>query len=94
MNLRKEQLIGLPVYTQSGQHLGKVADFEFDSSAHLIRCYFVKSRDIIKGLLQNELSISREQVISISEEKMIVEDSIVSEAEIKKEAMKRPVPAN
>ncbi len=93
MSLTQKQLIGLPVYTQSGEHLGKIADFVFDQETQAIKQYSVRSRDLIGELLQRELLINREQVIQITEEKMTVEDAILAETELKKQPADRPVPA-
>lgn len=94
MNLRKNNLIGLPVYTRSGQYLGKISDFEVEPTSQIIVKYYVKSKDIIKELLQKELLISKEQVISLTIQKMIVEDNIVMEPVTKKAALKRAVIAS
>lgn len=94
MMLNKGQLIGLPVYTLSGQHLGRVVDFELDASSHIIKKYIVKSGGLIKEFLQKELIINREQVISISDERMVVDDSLIMETELKKTPIKGTVPAN
>lgn len=77
MKLKKQDIINLSVYTELGQHLGRVVDFEFDSNTQTIINYHVRSRDIIKELLSSDLIINREQVISIKKEKMIVEDNVM-----------------
>ncbi len=92
MKLRKKELIHLPVYTESGQHLGRVIDFELDSATHTIERYCVGSRDVIKELLQETLLVSAEQVVSISDEKMIVEDTVVP-LQHEKEVIKKAVAA-
>ena len=90
MNLRKKELINLAVYTQLGQYLGKVVDFELESSSQTIIKYYVRSKDIIKELLNKELLISKDQVITISEKKMIVEDGVILQKE-KKQILKKVV---
>lgn len=79
MNLKTKDLIGLPVFTQSNQALGKICDFELDPTIQKITKYYVKSGKLIKELLAKELIISSEQVISIDKEKMIVEDNVKKE---------------
>lgn len=79
MNLKKNELINLPVLTKSGQTLGRVSDFEIDSLSQKILKYYVKSNSLIKGLLARELMVAAEQVISITKEKMVVEDNLVKE---------------
>ncbi len=71
-----KQLINLPVYTQSGHYLGRVVDLEIDSETGRVVKYFVKSQSFIKNLFQGCLIISESQVLSISKEKMVVEDNL------------------
>jgi sporulation protein YlmC with PRC-barrel domain len=93
MSLTAKQLIGLPVYTQSGEHLGKVSDFVLDQEAQAVKQYSVRSRDLIGELLQRDLLIGREQVLQITAEKMVVEDAVLTERELKKQPADKPVPA-
>ena len=64
MLIKHKQLIGLLVETQSGEKLGRVDGFNLESEAHAIHQYLVK------------LFISRAQVISLSAEKMVVDDLV------------------
>ena len=91
MTLRKSKLINLPVYTNSGEHLGKVSDFEFDPSSQAIVRYYVRGGTLLREFVRRELIISREQVVMITEEKMVVVDSIVPERVIK-EPLKKAAP--
>lgn len=76
--ITKNDLIDLPVYTQSGEYLGRVVDFELDPATHTIFRYHVRSRDSIKDLLQaRELVIASAQVISLNNEKMVVDDGAI-----------------
>ena len=84
MLLRSKDLINLPVYSESGQRLGKISDFEIESSSQNIIKYYVKPESIIKELVSRELVISAQQVISIDKEKMIVEDTLTKETEKEK----------
>jgi len=80
MFIDNKNLIGLPVETKSGLLLGKIKSFEFDSETQTIERYIVKSRNLIEKLLReelNELIVGRNQVISIDETKMVVEDGVV-----------------
>ena len=81
MKILSSDLIGLPVYTQSGQHLGQVDSFEIDIDTNTIINYHV-STGLIKGLWHQKLVISHNQVISISKEKIIVDDSTSKEPEV------------
>lgn len=79
--LRKHNLIHLPVETKNGQALGRIEDFEFDPASQQILRYHVKSGQLVAKLLQKELLISSEQVISITAEKMVVEDLNIPDPE-------------
>ncbi len=82
MRINQKKLIGLPAETQGGLLLGKIRDFEIDSETQNILRYTIKSRSLISKLLSEEVAeliVGRNQVISISEEKMVVEDSVVKE---------------
>jgi sporulation protein YlmC with PRC-barrel domain len=83
MNLNSKDLINLPVETKSGIFLGKVFDFELETDSGIITKFYVKRGNLIEGLLKREqLIISRNQVISLDKEKMVVEDGLIkAEAE-------------
>lgn len=75
MKISNNDLINLPVYTQSGQHLGKIASFEIDTDTDKITSFHVKT-GLIEGLWHEQLVINASQVIEITEAKMIVEDGV------------------
>lgn len=75
MKIPSNDLINLPVYTQSGKHLGKVASFEIDTDIGKIINFHVKT-GLIEGLWHEQLVINASQVIEITEAKMIVEDGV------------------
>ncbi|MBU1146175.1 PRC-barrel domain-containing protein [Patescibacteria group bacterium] len=82
MYINYKNLIGLPVQTKSGLLLGKIKSFEIESDSQNILKYFIKSRNLISKLLSEEVEeiiISRNQVISLDEEKMIVDDASIKE---------------
>jgi len=78
MIIQSGDLINLPVYSQSGQNLGRIDSFEIDLDSHTIIRYHVRT-GLIKGLWHEQLLIAQSQVISISKEKMVVEDNIIKE---------------
>lgn len=83
MLINYKNLIGLPVLTKSGLLLGKIKSFEIERETQTIFQYVVKSRSLISKLLSEEIGeilINRDQVLSIDEEKMIVEDILVKES--------------
>ncbi|MFA5129147.1 MAG: hypothetical protein WC445_04305 [Patescibacteria group bacterium] len=82
MTISHKNLIGLPVQTKSGLLLGKIGSFEIESDTQTVLRYIVKSRNLISKLLSEKVSeiiISRNQVIFLDEEKMIVDDASVKE---------------
>ncbi len=76
MMLNISHLRNLPVETESGQRLGKVADFEFDPESHLIVTYLVRPSVLARPLARGVLRINRNQVITITNEHMVVEDGV------------------
>ncbi|NCF75487.1 MAG: hypothetical protein GWO87_03315 [Xanthomonadaceae bacterium] len=74
-----KKIIGLPVETKSGEQLGKVFDLELEVESQTVLKYYVKDRNILKEMFNRELIIHRNQVLSISKEKMIVKDGFVQE---------------
>lgn len=82
MIISHKNFIGLPVETKSGLVLGKIRSFEIESDTQTISQYVVKSRNLISKLLSEEVQeiiIGRNQVISIDEKKMVVDDNSVKE---------------
>lgn len=73
------QLKNLLVYTQSGIKLGRIIDLEIDAESQSIIHYLVQRR-LFAGRFQKPLLIHRSQVISVSREKMIVEDLVSQSA--------------
>lgn len=79
--LSDNEIIGLPVYTQSGQFLGKVNSFDVELSSQKVIQYKVKHKGFLEGLFKDQLLINRSQVISLTSEKMVVDDNVFSEEE-------------
>ncbi|OGY47922.1 MAG: hypothetical protein A3J62_02860 [Candidatus Buchananbacteria bacterium RIFCSPHIGHO2_02_FULL_38_8] len=92
MEITSDNLINLPVYTQSGQYLGRVTSFEIDVDSYAIIYYHVRT-GLIKGLWHQELLISQSQVISVSKEKMVVDDNVGKQPEADWEKIKLVTPA-
>lgn len=70
-----KEIIGLPVYTESGNYLGQVVDLEIDPETGQVKNYFIKSHNFLKNLFQKHLIIGAKQVLSVSKEKMVVRDA-------------------
>ena len=88
MLISQKQLKKIIVETQSGQFLGMITDFELDPDTGIIEKYFVKNKSSISGLFENQLMISKNQIISFSQEKMVVEDAL-----LKNKAQRKVLPA-
>ncbi|MFH0805594.1 MAG: PRC-barrel domain-containing protein [Patescibacteria group bacterium] len=76
MFIEAKKIIGNKVVTQSGQSLGRVVDFEIDTSNQSISKYYVHS------FLKESLIINVSQVIEIKKDKIIVEDTLISAPDV------------
>ena len=76
MFIEAKKIIGNKVVTQSGQSLGRVVDFEIDTSNQSINKYYVHS------FLKESLIINVSQVIEIKKDKIIVEDTLISAPDV------------
>ena len=74
--LNSNQIIGLPVYTQAGMFLGKVIKVETLPDDQTAQKYIVQNANPLKNLISGQLVVDASQVISVTVEKIIVEDSI------------------
>ncbi|OGY91081.1 MAG: hypothetical protein A3H70_04280 [Candidatus Komeilibacteria bacterium RIFCSPLOWO2_02_FULL_48_11] len=83
MLLEHKQIIGLPVATKSGERLGKVASFNLESGSQTVHQYQVGSLGLGK-LFAKDLIIHRDQVVSIDDKKMLVDDLVVSALALEK----------
>ncbi len=72
-------LINKAVYTQRGLKLGKVIDVYIEVMGQNVVRYEVKPDSLIKNLLKTRLLIHRNQIISIREDRIIVEDPVAQE---------------
>lgn len=79
----------LPVRTESGHALGSVVDLSIDLVTQAVLVYHVKPNRLVPDMVISPLLIHRDQVISISADGMIVDDSVVT----KKQAAAIPQPS-
>lgn len=80
MVITSKNLIGLRVFTQMGQELGKICGFEIDTDTRKIVNYYVKKHSILTELLDGkDFVVSDGLVVSVSAEKMVVEDTIIGD---------------
>ena len=77
MRILYKQLKKLPVVTEMGEELGNVHDLVLDIDTHSIVHY-----EVSPSLLSTKkYSISPSQVVSITQEKMVVQDAVVFQKE-------------
>ena len=67
------KLIDLKVETKKGSKLGRVADFTLTSDDFVVQQIIVK-RPAIKSLIDPELTISRNEIVEITDYKIIIKD--------------------
>ena len=75
MFIKAKKIINNKVVTQSGQLLGRVVDFEIDTSNQSIIKYY--THEDLLGFLKEPLIIDSNQVVEIKDNKIIVEDSVI-----------------
>ena len=78
--VRIEQVLGLnfdlltlKVETKKGSKLGQVIDFTLDADSFIVQQIIVK-RPIMKRLVDPELTISRKEIVEVTDYKIIVKD--------------------
>lgn len=77
MRLRDAEIRSLPVFTKSGQRVGKISGVFIDATAHVVTHYAVTKSRTLSRLLPAELLVQPPQVISLDQEKMVVQDAVV-----------------
>lgn len=71
----KFELVGKVVYTDKKQRLGKVSDYAADNQTLYIQKLYVE-RPILKSFSNGQLSIDRNQIIEITNRKVVVKDPL------------------
>ena len=79
MKISSQKLINIPVETESGQLLGVVESFNVDIDSQSILEYNIKPANKVLDLIKNDLIVSRGQVVCITREKIVVEDTCLSD---------------
>ena len=67
------QLLGKAVETQSGEKVGKVADFATEIETMYIQKLYV-SRSVLKSLTTGQLSVDRSNIIEITNKHIVIND--------------------
>jgi hypothetical protein len=94
MPLSSNDLLNLPVFTVSGRHLGRITSFDIEgeNDIMMITRFYVRT-GLIKGLWHEQLIIHKNQVVSVSHEKMVVEDGTPTEpVAVPKTSLATPAP--
>lgn len=66
-------LTGLKVESKKGSKLGKIEDYTFTAEDYYIQQLIVK-RPAIKAFIDPELTISRKEIVEVTDDKVIVKD--------------------
>lgn len=95
MVLNHKQIVNLPVYTKTETRVGFISHFDVDELEQKIVRYYIKPHQGIASMFGSELLVSPKQVISITREKMIVDDLAIKQTfeENERVVSKRAVPA-
>lgn len=79
MILRYQQLLHLPVETISGLKLGFIIAFDVETEQQVVTRYYVRA-GLLARPFASELIISASQVVSLTNEKMVVEEAVAPAA--------------
>lgn len=90
MTLTSKQIVSLPVFTELGVKIGKVAFLEFNEKEHLIEKYAIKTSGLMQ-LIPTIILVSPKQIIEINSEQVVVEDNIIKVLKKKSKQKNRPV---
>lgn len=69
------ELIGKAVYTKNKKRLGKVNDYAVDDTSLMVQKIYV-GQNILKNLTGSGLSIDRNQIIEITDKRIVVQDPL------------------
>lgn len=76
MTVNTKAMVGVPVMTRADQMLGKVASFDLEAATGRLVSLRVKTRSLVQGLLNNELTVSWDAVIEITPTRVVVADAV------------------
>lgn len=87
MRLHLKQLKSLTVRTVSGIALGRVQDVIFETDGQLVAQYRIKS----SVLSPKEYLVSRDQIVRIDAEAMLVDDAVAKETQAANPVKRAPI---
>lgn len=76
-----KHLLGLSVETKSGEHIGRIHAVLMDVESQTVAQYEVRRPGILKEFLAPDLLVHRNQVLSLTKEKMVVDDLLLPKSE-------------
>ncbi len=76
MNVNSKKLEGILVISKMGVRIGRLASFEFDVNTGKLSAILVRPQGMVATLVGADLLIIWNNIISISEEKIIVSDTV------------------
>lgn len=71
----KFELIGKTVFTDSKKRIGKVADYAVDDSSMYIQKLYV-GQNLLKSLTGGQLSVDRDQIVEITDRKIVIKNPL------------------
>jgi len=75
MFISLKKIIGLAVFTQSGNRLGKVSVVNLDTNSHTVQEYLARA-----SIFNSRVFLIKPvQIVEITDKKMVVEDSVLKE---------------
>jgi sporulation protein YlmC with PRC-barrel domain len=77
MVVNTKKMTGTPVITKSGMTLGKVASFDIERESGRLHAIRVKTRGLVPGLLDQELTVAWAQILEVAQERVVVTDAII-----------------
>jgi len=82
MMINTDQLFHIPVETVDHHNLGHVVGLEIDIESQSVMQYQVRPTGIVASVLRNvDLLINRNQVVSLTKDKMIVDSTVLRDKE-------------
>ena len=73
-------LVGKAVYTERRRHLGRVETYKFDEDTGSVTVLWVKTPMVLRGLWKQTLVVSRDQVVKVTPQAVIVDELVVKTA--------------
>ena len=94
MKLNSKSMHGLPVFTEQGISVGKLASFDINAETGKLAGLRVSHRGILSGLLADELIVPWNAIVEMNNERIVIQDTAIpSEARaIAKEPAADPKP--